>query len=318
MTQTAEPPTEGASLEGARALVTGATGFLGRHLLARLADRGAEVCATSRRTVEEPTLTAKASWRRVDLGDPRAVETLVREVRPDVVFHLASVVKGSRDRALVVPCFEANLASTVYLLDASADSGVQRFVQIGSLEEPPLDEPPGVPASPYAAAKAAATSYGRMFAELYGLPVVVARVFMVYGPGAQDGNKLVPYVISRLLAHEEIELGDGVRLVDWIYVEDVVEGLLRLAVQPGIEGRQIDLGSGELVSIATVVEQLYSILGVAEAPPFGTLEKRSHEQVRKADRAATEAALGWSPGVTLDEGLRRTVEWFRHQRAGES
>ena len=121
-------------------------------------------------------------------------------VRPDFVFHLAGLVKGARDRALVLPALEANLTATVRLLDAAAAHGCRRFVQVGSLEEPPIDQPATAPASPYAAAKTAATAYSRMYAELYAVPVAIARVFMVYGPGPQDDQKLVPYVTRALLA----------------------------------------------------------------------------------------------------------------------
>jgi nucleoside-diphosphate-sugar epimerase len=302
-------------LRGAAVLVTGASGFIGRHLVARLVLAGARVLATTRAAAPPPDLAAESGagveWHRLDLGDAGAVAALVARLRPDLVLHLASLVKGARDRALVLPSFEANLASTVRLLDAAAEHGCRRFVQLGSLEEPPIDEPARAPASPYAAAKAAATAYCRMYAELYGLPVVVARVFMVYGPGPQDAAKLVPYVTRTLLRGETPRLSSGRRAVDWIYVEDVVEGLLRLATAEGVAGRVIDLGSGELATVADVVRRLYRILGRRDEPPFGSLDDRPLEQVRRADLAATAAALGWRPAVDLDSGLRRTVAWFR-------
>jgi nucleoside-diphosphate-sugar epimerase len=254
------------------------------------------------------------TWHRLDLADAGAVDSLIGAVRPDFVFHLAGLVKGSRDRALVMPALEANLAATVRLLDAVAAHGCRRFVQVGSLEEPPIDQPATVPASPYAAAKAAATAYCRMYAELYAVPVSIARVFMVYGPGPQDENKLVPYVARALLAGRTPSLSSGTRAVDWIFVEDVAEGLVRIAARDGVVGRVVDLGTGELSSVADVVRKLYRLAGRADDPPFGSLGDRALEQVRRADVAATEGALGWRPGVALDEGLRRTFEWFRQRR----
>jgi nucleoside-diphosphate-sugar epimerase len=304
MAEPASPDT----LRDARVLVTGAAGFLGRHLCNRLIELGAEVHGTSRS--EQPPVD-KLTWHRLDPVQRDDVHDFFDRVRPEVVFHLASVVKGSRDRQLVVPTFEANLASTVYLLDAAAERQCQRFVQIGSLEEPPFDEPSAPPASPYAAAKAAATGYCRMFAKLYGLPVSVARVFMVYGPGPQDIEKLLPYVILELLSGREPELGSGARPVDWIYVDDVVEGLVRLAGTSGLEGQRVDLGSGDLVTIRDVVYRVYELLEREEEPQFGSLSDRPSEQIRKADVEETEELLGWKPAVSLDEGLQRTVEWFR-------
>ena len=296
-------------MRDAIALVTGATGFIGRHLLARLEGAGARVHASTRSEVT--VATTATTWHRLDLGDAHAVDALVASLRPDVVFHLASLVKGSRDRALVLPALEANLASTVRLLDAAAAHGCRRFVQIGSLEEPPIDAPAVTPASPYAAAKTAATAYSRMYAELYSVPVVIARVFMVYGPGPQDYEKLVPYVTRALLAGSTPNLSSGAREVDWIFVEDVVEGLMRLATAEGVIGRVIDLGTGELATVADVVRKLYRLAGRDDEPPFGSLGDRTREQVRRADVNATEASLGWRPSVDLDAGLRSTYEWFR-------
>jgi nucleoside-diphosphate-sugar epimerase len=299
-------------MRDAIALVTGATGFIGRHLTARLASEGATVHGTTRGDAPADAPRA-AAWHQLDLGDACAIDALFAAIRPDFVFHLAGLVKGSRDRALVLPALEANLAATVRLLDAAAVHGCRRFVQIGSLEEPPIDAPAAAPASPYAAAKTAATAYCRMYAELYSVPVAIARVFMVYGPGPQDIDKLVPYVSRALLAGTTPNLSSGAREVDWIFVEDVVEGLARLGTAENVIGRVVDLGSGELATVADVVRKLYRLAGRDDEPPFGSLGDRAHEQIRRADVRATEALLGWRPAVDLDSGLRLTYEWFRER-----
>lgn len=291
-------------------VVTGAAGFLGVYLCRLLRETGAEVVAVARSPRPATADVARERWLRADLAIAAECERVVREASPDVVFHLASVVRGSRDRSLVRPTFEVNLASTVHLLDALAAAGGGRFVQLGSLEEPESPEEP--PCSPYAAAKSAASSYARMFAELYGLGAVVARVFMVYGPGPQDPGKLVPYVISRLLAQQPLQLASGERRVDWVYVEDVAEGLLRLGADANrLAGRTIDLGSGELVKTADVVRRLYAKLAPGQQPPLGTLPDRAGEVERVARAEETERLLGWRARIGLDEGLARTVEWFR-------
>jgi nucleoside-diphosphate-sugar epimerase len=308
-----------ASLLGARALVTGASGFLGAHLCRRLRAEGAEVVAVSRS--ERPEASSGADdarrWLRSDLAVAEECERVVGEAAPDLVFHLASVVRGSRDRSWVRPTFEANLASAVFLLDAVAARGGVRFVQLGSLEEPA--SPEQAPCSPYAAAKSAASGYARMFAELYGVGAVVARVFMVYGPGPQDREKLVPYVIERLLAGEPLRLASGRRRVDWIFVEDVAEALARIGASADrLAGRTVDVGSGELVTTGEVVRRLHALLAPGVEPPFGSLPDRAGEIERAARAAETERVLGWRPRVGLDEGLARTVEWFRSQSSAQA
>ena len=295
-------------LAAARVLVTGATGFIGRRLAARLCALGCDVHGVSRREWadgEGPAL----HWHRADLTDPAAVDALVGGVRPDLVVHLASSVTGSRARDQVRPTLHANLASAVYLLDAIQSAGVRRLILAGSLEEADVAEM--VPASPYAAAKAAASSYARMFHALYGTPVVMARLFMVYGPGQLDLAKLVPYVTLALLRDEAPRLGSGNREVDWVYVDDVVEGLVRLLARPGIDGRRVDLGTGILTPVREVVGRLARVIGSQAVPQLGALPERPFEQVRVAEVMTTRHLLDWAPTTGLAEGLPATVAWYR-------
>jgi nucleoside-diphosphate-sugar epimerase len=296
---------------GSRVLVTGASGFIGRRLCRRLSELGAAVEPASRQPAPDPS----SSWHQVDLGSPDQARRLVAETRPDVLFHLASQVNEARERAVVLSTFHANLASTVYLLDAAAAYGCRRIVQTGSLEEPEPGDPVSTPTSPYAAAKWSASAYGRMFHQLWGTPVVLARLFMVYGPEQRDLTKPVPNVIVSLLQGREPLLASGKRPVDWVYVDDVVEGLLRVGVVPALEGQQVDLGSGRLVPVRTVVEQLYTLLDAKREPPFGAIPDRPMEQVRVARSEESEELLGWAPVVPLEEGLSRTVEWYRNELA---
>lgn len=292
---------------GTRVLLTGGSGFIGRHLLARLEACGAEIHATTR---SGAPAGLPGAWHLIDLADGPAVEALVEKVRPEVVFHLASHVAGSRDLALVLPTFLGNLASTVYLMAALVRvGGCRRFVQAGSLEEP--EESLATPASPYAAAKMGAAGYVRMFHALYGLPVVIARLFMVYGPGPQDEKKLVPYTVKSLLRGETPAFSSGVRPVDWVYVEDVAEGLLRLASAEGVVGQRVDLGRGELFTVREAVEEIFRQVAPEKKPSFGGLGDRFSEQVRQADADATRALLGWAPATSLAAGIARTVAAFR-------
>lgn len=317
-----EPGEEGVGvgppdLAGVRVLVTGASGFIGRALCRRLLELGARVHGAARRS--PAPFEGFAGFTRGDLAAPETARALVEEARPELVVHLASHVTGARDLGAVLPTFQGNLASTVALLVAAQEGGCRRVVLAGSLEEPePGPEAPSpVPASPYAAAKGAAGAYARMFHTLYGTPVVSARVFMVYGPGQRDLAKLVPYVTLALLRGERPALGPGLREVDWIHVDDVVTGLLALATAPGIEGERLDLGSGRLVTVREVVERLAALVRPEADLGFGERPKRPLEVVRRADAETTYRRTGWRPELSLDEGLRGTVEWYREALAGD-
>lgn len=297
--------------DGSKVLVTGGSGFIGSMLCDRLCRRGALVHAVSRRA--RPAAGLNLKWWQADLGDHEAVKNLFVSIKPDIVFHLASEVRASRDLKWVLPTFNANLSSTVGVLMAASENGCNRVVLAGSLEEPEGADQTTVPSSPYAAAKWAAGAYARMFYALYKTPVVSARLFMVYGPGQQDLQKLVPYVTLSLLRGESPKLTSGERLVDWVYVEDIVTGLLAMGIADGITGTTLDLGSGELVTCRRVAEILGNVVDAGIRLEFGTVPDRPLEQVRTADVEKTFQILGWKPAVSLQRGLVETVDWYRRQ-----
>ena len=309
--------TRSSSLAGKKALVSGASGFIGAHLCRRLLQDGAEVHGTSRtrRSREEHGVF----WWQGDLAEIGTVRDILTALRPDVIFHLAGHVAGARERELVEPTFRSNLMSTVNLLDVAGEVGCSRVLLASSLEEPEPGNPHAIPCSPYAAAKWAGSAYARMFHALYQLPVVILRLFMVYGPEQQDLRKLVPYVILSLLRGEAPQLMSGQRQVDWIYVEDVVDGFLAAATAGSVEGKTVDLGSGSLIPVRTLVEQLVRLINPRIEPRFGALTDRPLEQVRIADVANSLDLIGWKPTVSLEEGLKRTADWYaRHPSTGLS
>ncbi len=300
---------EHAQLRGQKILVTGAGGFIGSHLCRALHDRGAEIHGISRRAPAD--VKGDMHWWQGDLADASIVRNHIETIKPDIIFHLASHVAGSRDLRLIRPTFESNLVSTVNLLIIASEMGCRRIILTGSLEEPESDGGEVVPCSPYAAAKAASSSYARMFHALYQTPVVMTRLFMVYGPGQWDVSKLIPYVIRSLLSKQPPKLSNGQRQIDWIYVQDVVDGLIAAAQAPNIEGHTIDLGSGTLTPIRTIVQQLADRISPQIELLWGTLPERPMEQTRAADVAKTYASTGWEPKTSLGMGLEHTVDWYR-------
>jgi UDP-glucose 4-epimerase len=295
---------------GKRALVTGATGFIGSALLQRLLDMGAEVHGVSRRKPAGKN-GIRTYWWTADLAEEAAALQVVSDSRPDMVFHLASHVSGDRSITAVRSTIRDNLLATVNLLSAAYESGRPRVVIAGSMEECVPGDPDSVPGSPYAAAKTAVATYGRMFHALYNLPVVHLRVFMVYGPGPQDMTKLVPYVTNCLQRGEPPLLSSGTREIDWIYIDDVVDAFVAAAHAESAVGAAIDVGSGDLVTIRAIVEQLARLVDVEAAPKFGARADRPLEVSRVANLAPARELLGWTPTTSLHTGLLRTVEWFR-------
>ncbi len=299
------------AFSGARVLVTGAGGFIGAHLCRRLRNLGAQVHGTTR--LLKADAAPDVQWIATELADEAALTATLCSMKPDVVFHLAGPTSGSRSLEMVLPNLHGNLVTTVNVLRAAAEAGSARIILAGSMEAPRRDE--FVVGSPYAAAKQACQLYAQFFAKLHGTAVTLARIFMVYGPGDNAFNRLVPYVMRSLLRGETPRLSSGNRPIDWIYIDDVVEGLLRIALTPGLAEEPVDLGTGGATTVRSLVERIVQITGSDIRPEFGAVPDRPLESVTVADLARTKASLGWEPVTGLDEGLRSTIEYYRRQLA---
>jgi nucleoside-diphosphate-sugar epimerase len=152
-----------------------------------------------------------------------------------------------------------------------------------------------------------------MFHALYKTPLRLARIYMAYGPG-QSCNKVIPRFISKLLQGEPPEIASPRRLVDWIYIDDVVEGLIAVATTAGVDGRNFELGSGQLVSIEDVAMRLRNLIDPTLTPVAARSAPQQTEVMRCADLGPTTKLTGWRPCVSLDEGLQRTIKAIRQER----
>ncbi len=288
-----------------RILVTGASGFIGQYLVQKLCDAGADVHGTSRsvRKSSQKNLT----WWEGSFEDFDSAKRILTEVQPDIIFHMAGAVTAAVDKEYILPTYHSLLTSTLNLLTLATELGCERIVLAGSCTEP--DELSPIPSSPYAAAKWATNGYGRMFHKVYGAPVVVVRPFMGYGP-MQPTYKVIPHVITSLLRGESPELSSGSWVTDWVYIEDMVEGILAAASVAGIEGQTLDLGSGVRISVREIIENITGIIQPKGKPLFGALPDRQHEYTRIADTEYTFSRIGWKAKTAMNDGLERTIEYY--------
>jgi UDP-glucose 4-epimerase len=292
-----------------KVLITGASGFLGGHLLERLAAAGAHLHLVSRNPAPKGL---PGCWYQQDLSDAEGAKELVRRVEPELIFHLTSDSRGGTDLGNVLPTFRNDLTCSVNCLVAAAEIGCRRTIILGSLEEP--EERSGIgpgarlALTPYAIAKYATHIYADFFSALYELPLVIVILFMTYGP-RQKPFKVIPYTILKLLAGDKPRLSSGKRLVDWIYVDDVIDCLAAAGTIPGVEGKTFEVGSSELVSISSVANMIASLIPGNKGILFGAEPDRGHDRV--SDITLAGQYLGWRPRTSLRQGLEATIEWYR-------
>ena len=304
----------GSRLRGTRIAVTGATGFLGYHLAARLCDLGVVVYGLSR-AVSAATLPDLCRPWRIDLTDSDGVAEAVRQLRPDLVYHLAGVVTGREDLSLVQATLQTNVVGSVNLFLALQATGCRRLIVVGSSEELTRLDGRDTPASPYAASKAACSLYARLFYHAFDLPAVLARPFATYGP-RQAPDKLIPMAVSSLLRGASPEISSGERICDFVYVQDVVRGLILAGLQDGLEGQEVDLGTGQGIPIRDAVDSLVQLCKSDVHPRYLSTSDRRGHTTHVADAEKTREQIGWQPVWTLDSGLEETVDWYRSEEPG--
>ncbi|MEW6277580.1 MAG: GDP-mannose 4,6-dehydratase [Candidatus Eremiobacterota bacterium] len=315
-------------LQGRKVLVTGAGGFIGSHLVEAAVAAGCEVRALVKynsrgfwghlETVA-PEVLSSVDVMLGDIRDPRVVEKAMDG--REVVFHLAALIGIPYSYHAAQSYIETNVLGTLNVLQAALDSGVSRFLQTstsevyGSAQYVPMDEShPLRPQSPYAASKVGADQLALSFFLSFDLPVTVVRPFNAFGP-RQSARAIIPTIVSQALVGDRITLGSLDPIRDLTYVKDVARAFLHAAVAPDIGGDVINLGTGEGVSVQELVDHVGQILGKAIQVDQSQDRVRpvNSEVVRLISNPARAAEkLGWKYEVSLDGGLKKTVEWIRN------
>ena len=318
-------------MAGVRALVTGAGGFVGSHLVERLAKDGAAVRAFVRYTSTGGTgwLDALAPGVRAGVevvsGDVRDAEAVSRAAAGVThVFHLAALIGIPYSYLHPRDVVETNLGGTLNVLLAAREAGVERLVfastseVYGSARRVPIDESHPLRAqSPYAASKIAAEKLVESFHASYGLPAVVLRPFNVYGP-RQSARAVIPTVITQALAGPEIRLGAGTPTRDFNFVDDTVGAFVLAARAPGAAGGVFNVGTGRetaIADLAALVVRLAGRGGRRVVADESRLRPAASEVTRLcADASKAREALGWEPATSLEDGLAATIAWFAARR----
>lgn len=299
-----------------RVLLTGASGFIGRHCAAPLWAAGYEVHAVSSQPRTETT--PEMRWHRSDLLDHAQVNRVLTEVKPTHLLHLAwYAVPG---KYTISPENLRWCQASLELLRAFAENGGQRAVLAGSCFEYDLsygycseELTPTRPATLYGVCKSGTEQVVRGFSRELGLSSAWGRIFYLYGP-EEAPARLVPSVILSLLRGERARCTHGRQLRDFLHVQDVAEAFIAL-LNSAVAGA-VNIGSGEPVTIRSLVGQIARRLEAEDRVDFGAIESApSDPPAVIANAQKLREQVGWAPRWTLDEGLASTIRWWQERIA---
>jgi NAD dependent epimerase/dehydratase len=309
-----------------RVLVTGAGGFIGSHLVEKLISLKASVKAFVRYNSKgtcgfvdtfAPQTREKVEIVQGDLRDPEAVRNACKDV--GVVFHLGALVAIPYSYVHPVEVVETNVLGTLNVLTAARDREVLKVVHTstsevyGTAQYVPIDEKhPLCGQSPYSASKIGADQLAESFYRSFELPVAVVRPFNAYGP-RQSARAVIPSVIAQVISRGTVYIGATHPTRDLTYVDDTVEGFIKIAECPDAVGKVTNVGSGKEVSIKELVDKICSIIGKEAEVIFDPARIRpgkSEVERLLADTGRMNELTGWQSSVSLDEGLKKTVDWI--------
>jgi CDP-glucose 4,6-dehydratase len=308
--------------------VTGATGLVGGWLVKRLVAARADVVCLVRDWVPQSVLVCDRLWDRVrvvrgDVTDQPLIERVLGEYEVDTVIHLAAqTIVGIANRN-PVSTLESNIAGTWRLLEGCRRSPLVRQIVLASSDKAYGDQPrlpydeatPLQGEHPYDVSKSCADLIGRMYAVTYGLPVAITRCGNFYGGGDLNWNRIVPGTIRSVLRGERpVIRSDGQYVRDYFYVEDGAAAYMLLAEQlaadRSIAGEAFNFSNEEPLTVVQLVDRLGALMGTSLEADIRN-EARHEILAQSLNAAKARDALGWRPLFSMDDGLSRTIDWYR-------
>jgi dTDP-glucose 4,6-dehydratase len=311
---------------GRAVLVTGAGGFVASHLVERLVSEGAKVRAfvryNSRNDLGMLRLIAPEVFSQVEIvsGDLRDVEAVRGAVRGmDTVFHLGALIAIPYSYVHPREVIDTNVMGTLNVLMAARDFSVRRVVHTstsevyGTARYVPIDENhPLQGQSPYSASKIGADKIAESFYRSFEVPVVTLRPFNTYGP-RQSTRAVIPTIITQALTRDEVKLGSLEPSRDFTFVGDTANGFFCVAQADNVLGEEINLGNDNTIRIGDLVEKIFGIIGKTPkvvSDPQRVRPGKSEVMKLWASNQKAKEMIGWEPRISLDEGLRLTIEWI--------
>jgi nucleoside-diphosphate-sugar epimerase len=298
-------------------LVVGGTGFIGSSITEEALKQGYNVTVVSKGHVPSEKQTKRVTYISVDIANKIDLLIELDKNNFNYVVNLAGYVDHSDYFDGGEEVVNVHLDGTLNLISCINKKHLIKYVQIGSSDEygdnasPQNEAQRESPISPYSFAKTAATHFLQMLYRTEGLPVVVIRPFLVYGPG-QNNSRFIPQVIKGCISNKEFPVSKGEQLRDFCYITDFVDAVFLILKNEKTNGNVINIASGNPVMIKDVINKIVLHVG-SGIPKFDEIKYRKNENMKLyADITKASVILGWQPKVNLDSGLKKTINWINN------
>ena len=304
------------NLNNSNLLIVGGTGFIGSHVTKKALKNGFKVTVISKNNYPQNKQINSVDYINVDILREKDLHHILKNRVFEYVLNLGGYVDHKNFSEGGKDVFETHFSGTLNLVKSINKDTLKGFVQIGSSDEyganiaPQKENQREMPMSPYSIAKTSATHFLQMLYRTERFPVVILRLFLVYGPG-QDCGRFLPQIIKGCFSGKEFETSAGEQLRDFCYIDDITDGILRTIKSDNINGEIINLASGDPISIRTVIEKVKTYIGKGN-PKFGKIAYRAGENMSLyADTSKAKQLLGWRSKTAIDDGIKKTVEHYR-------
>jgi len=297
-------------------LVLGGTGFIGSHLIRRCSEIGFKCVSLSlKRNFIKENLN-NVSYLNIDIRDFSELNKALKDIKFDYVINLSGYINHASLFHNGIDTYNTHFQGLLNIISSINLNHVKKFIQIGSSDEygntqaPQNERTREDPITPYSLAKLSCTNLLKMLHKTEGLPIVVFRLFLVYGEG-QKIDRFLPYIIKSCLRKEKFLTSYGDQIRDFCYVGDIIDGILASFTNQEVNGNIINLASGIPISIRSIIYKVVENVGYGE-PQFGKIKYRLQENMRLyADIEKAKKLLNWEPKVNLDEGLEKTINYYK-------
>lgn len=297
-------------------LIVGGTGFIGSNVAKKALENGFKVTVISKNNYPQYKQIDYVDYINIDISREKDLHHILKDRVFEYVLNLGGYVDHKNFSEGGKEVFETHFNGTLNLVKSVNKNTLKCFVQIGSSDEyganiaPQEESQRELPISPYSVAKTSATHFLQMLYRTERFPVVILRLFLVYGPG-QDSSRFLPQIIKGCFSGKEFEASLGEQLRDFCYIDDITDGILRAMKSDNVNGEIINIASGEPISIRTVIEKVQTYIGKGN-PKFGKISYRAGENMSLyADISKAEHLLGWRSNTTIEDGIKKTIDHYR-------